>query len=371
MSEHDARRTLRRRFTAPRVVGLFVALLIVVASAGFTGSASAATSARTCKVVTVVTHPHHRTVRRRARLCETATISLTTRTIPSGGGTFTLRYAATNWTSCTLAASPAFWVGRNPTRVNCRDGYTSHVPSTVNGRSWTFRFTARNRYGELATVAIVLRQQALQQPVVQQTANWSGYVLEGTGLYAAQGTFNVPNLSPTAGATATSEWVGIDGNSNNSLIQAGVHEGYDPVSNTVLIYPWWEILPAPETPILSMTVNPGDSVTVTIARFSGTTWGIEVADKTTGQDFTTYQYYAGPETSAEWIVEAPSLLNGSIEQLGVFTPNVTFSGLGSNGNKVLVDELFMVQNGAIVASPSGVDANGFTVAYGPIPPPAP
>jgi hypothetical protein len=138
MSEHDVRRTLRRRLTVPRALGLFVALL-VVASAGFTDSASAATSTRTCKIVTVVTHVRHRTVRRRERVRESASISLSTTHTPFGGGTFTLRYHAGNARFCTLCASPAFWTGRNPTGVNCRNSYTRHVPGSVSGHTWTFR----------------------------------------------------------------------------------------------------------------------------------------------------------------------------------------------------------------------------------------
>jgi len=120
-----------------------------------------------------------------------------------------------------------------------------------------------------------------------------------------------------------------------------------------------------------MTVSPGDSITATVQQVDGTPWGISVVDHTTGQSFTSDQYYAGPETSAEWIVEAPSL-NGSVQQLGVYSPNVTFSSLAVGGNQVQFDRLFMVDNGgALISPPSSLDANGFTVAYGPNPPPAP
>ena len=163
----------------------------------------------------------------------------------------------------------------------------------------------------------------------------------------------------------------MDGQSNASLIQAGVDEVYDPTTNGVLVYAWWEILPNPTTPIASMTVSPGDSVTCTVTQVAGTTWGISVVDNTNGERFATKVHYAGPETSAEWIVEAPSALDGTIQQLGDYTPNVTFAGLAAAGHGVAVDQLTMVQNGQIVSSPSPLDPNGFTVAYGPNPPAAP
>jgi hypothetical protein len=217
---------------------------------------------------------------------------------------------------------------------------------------------------------VVVEQANPGVPVVpSQSPNWPGYALDGTSLNGAQGTFNVPNLSATAGTSVASKWVGVDGNTNSFLIQTGVTELYDPTTNSVLAYAWWEILPAPNTPILTMTVSPGDSITATVQQVAGTTWGISVVD--TGQSFTSDQYYAGPETSAEWIFEAPSL-NGSVQQLGVYSPSVTFSSLAVDGNQVQFDRLFMVDNiGAVVSSPLSLDANGFTGACGPNPPPAP
>lgn len=348
---------------------LLVVFLAAIGCIGFVASASAASSAKTCKTVIVATHVNHRTIRRHVRVCETAAISLSATSVPYSGGQVTIRFTSTQATTCTLGSSPAFWAGRNPTPVRCRGSYIATVPATNDARQWTFRFLVRNRYKQVVAVARVLVEQANPVPI-QFSSNWSGYVLEGTGLNGAQGTFNVPNLSPTVGRSVASEWVGVDGNSNSSLIQAGVHEGYDPVSNTVLIYAWWEILPFAETPIGSMVVSPGDSVTATVQQLSGTTWQISVVDNTTAQSFVTDRFYNGPETSAEWIVEAPTV-SGSTAQLGVYSPNVTFSGLAAVGNRVLLDQLFMVQNNGIVSSPSALDANGFTVAYGPNPPSAP
>src|ERR1700678_98156 len=61
---------------------------------------------------------------------------------------------------------------------------------------------------------------------VEASGNWSGYVL--TGKYAeVKGTFTVPSVPSPTGVAA--EWVGIDGVSNEDLIQAGVSEsgGYN------------------------------------------------------------------------------------------------------------------------------------------------
>ncbi len=324
------------------------------------------------KVVRVpvkVRRPYTTTVH--VQVCETALISIDQASVPSTGGSTTIHYTSSNASSCTLSTNPAFWSGTNPAPVACDGTYAVTIPASESGRQWTFSFTARNRLGQSATSTLTLTQQAPPVPVtIGYSDNWSGYADVGGPFTQVQGTFNVPNLYVAPTQTDTSEWVGIDGATNSSLIQAGVREEYDPTTSLVYTRAWYEILPAPETPIPSLAVSTGDVVTVRIWQVSGSIWNIIVADDTTGQSYGTELAYTGPGASAEWIVEAPTV-SGSIATLGDFTPNVTFDQLGVNGTPVGVDQLFMVQGGAVVSSPSAVSLNGFTVAYGPVPPPAP
>jgi hypothetical protein len=130
------------------------------------------------------------------------------------------------------------------------------------------------------------------------------------------------------------------------------------------------VLPDAEQQITSMTVNAGDNVTVTVRKLTGSVWQIALVDNTNGQAYSIDRTYSGPATSAEWIVEAPSIGN-SIATLGVFTP-VTFSGLVVDGVQMSLDRLFMVDGGNnLISSPSALDQAGFAVAYGQIPPPPP
>jgi hypothetical protein len=201
--------------------------------------------------------------------------------------------------------------------------------------------------------------------------NWSGYRLGGGPFNAVAGTFNVPMLTPAATETDLGVWVGIDGADNDSLIQAGIAEQYDPTTNTVDGHAWWEILPQPETPI-DLPIHPGDQVTVTIGQVSGTLWQISVTDNTTGQNVTTQQTYTGQGDSAEWIVEAPSFLPAGVTDpsqavtstLGTYSPDITFTNLLVNGGQTSLSAVAMVQGGTIVSVPSPLTANGFTVAYG-------
>ena len=201
--------------------------------------------------------------------------------------------------------------------------------------------------------------------------NWSGYVLANGPYTGVQATFDIPQIYANSTNTDTAEWVGIDGWGNTSLIQAGIDEPYDASTNTYQVVAWWTLstynfIGQP----ISMVVSPGDSVTVVIGQISGTNWGITVTDNTTGQSFTTDQAYAGPLASAEWIVEAPTL-NGAVETLGAYTPDVTFTGLGITGPAAVLYDVSMVQGGVQVSTPSTLDSTGFNVAYGDLAPPPP
>ncbi len=211
------------------------------------------------------------------------------------------------------------------------------------------------------------------------SSNWSGYVV-GAGPYTAvTGTFTVPQLLPTQTETSIGEWVGIDGVGTDApLIQAGVGQTYDPITNLATTSAWWEILPAPTTLIPSMTVSPGDSVTVTIGQLAGTLWAIGLTDNTTGQTYTTDQTYSGPQATAEWIVEAPTNATTQVQDtLAAFSPLVTFSDLRMTGPETTLEADTMVQSGMTVAVPSALTTSGFTVTYvgptatPPTPPPSP
>jgi len=167
-----------------------------------------------------------------------------------------------------------------------------------------------------------------------------------------------------------STWAGIDGESDGDLIRAGVQEMYDPATGFVYLLPWWEILPAAETPISGMSVLPGDSMTVTISQLSGTDWAIELTNNSTGASFVTDQTYTGPGSSVEWIAEAPTV-DGSISTLADCTPDNTFTDVGVTGPQNVLVEKFMVQRGVEVSTPSALNASGFSVAYGDVAPSPP
>jgi hypothetical protein len=281
-------------------------------------------------------------------------------------------YSAT--LTATGGTAPYTWTlvaGSLPTGMSLSSAGVISGYTTSGGVTATFQVQAADSSSPAAQTALGILSITVA-PITGYSgvsSNWSGYAM-GSGPYTyVSGTFTVPNLYATPGATYMSTWAGIDGAFNSDLIQAGVDEYYDPSTGYMYLAPWWEILPAPET-LISMTVLPGDSVTVTIGQISGSEWAIQLTDNTSGQSFLTDQTYTGPGSSVEWIVEAPEV-NGSVTTLADYTPAVTFTGIRLNGAETELIDIAMVQSGVQVSTPSAFGTGGFAVAYGSTAPPPP
>jgi len=203
-------------------------------------------------------------------------------------------------------------------------------------------------------------------------SNWSGYAKSGS-YSSATAQWVVPSVSPTNRASYSSAWVGIDGFTNSNLIQTGTESDY--YNGAAHYNAWWEILPAAETPISSISVRPGDTMSASITKGSGSSWTITIKDVTNGQSFTTVQSYSGPGTSVEWIEEAPTV-GGRVATLAHYSSPDTFDPGTANGvspGLTAADSGVMVQKRAQVSTPSNPDsdADGFNMAYGstaPAPP---
>ncbi|WP_338130641.1 G1 family glutamic endopeptidase [Cohnella ginsengisoli] len=93
-------------------------------------------------------------------------------------------------------------------------------------------------------------------------------------------------------------------------------------------------------------VRPGDRMRAVIAKLNHGKWSISLRNLTQGWRFHTVQAYKGPQTSAEWIVEAPQV-GSSISSLARLTP-VVFSCCRVNGRNPrlkLSQRGIMIQNG--------------------------
>ena len=238
--------------------------------------------------------------------------------------------------------------------------------------------------------------------VVVASSNWSGYAQSAKtkGLFTAvTDTWKVPTVSTTpSGSQYASDWVGIGGYSDRTLVQAGTDS--DNINGTAQYDAWTEILPAPSVN-LPMTISPGDSITTVVRETSPGIWLMQVTDNTTSVTKSQTVSYASSGKSVEAIHEATSICSArcTVATLAT-TTNVTFdpgsytSNLQPSYQPLLVpaiqkkkvtkkrvttqyaklDELVMVsKTDATIATPSSPDSDndGFTVADGAVPPAPP
>jgi hypothetical protein len=203
--------------------------------------------------------------------------------------------------------------------------------------------------------------------------NWSGYAVTGSGISGVSGTFVVPTAGDTPPGFAAT-WAGIGGYSTSDLIQAGVEEDSAP-SNSLLgdqYTAWYELLPASETPISGCTgssdctVNPGDHVSVTITSTGSNEWSISMSSSGTDNwTWSTTVPYTSSESSAEWILEAPTLVAAQtlIAPVGTvsFGPTSTWNDASGSGQTIAAGKptQIVLSPGAVdEATPSALASNG-------------
>jgi hypothetical protein len=201
----------------------------------------------------------------------------------------------------------------------------------------------------------------------QTSTNWSGYGGVAGTVSGAEGDWTVPAVAPTTGnARFSASWVGVDGFSDQYLIQTGTEQDTGSgVPDTY--YPWYEIITptfaAPETQINSI-VEPGDAMYASVEKVSPGHWQIYLSDATRNWYFQQTFSYAGPGSSAEWIEEAPTVNStqsvpadwGTVD----FTHTALYNGTGwastdmTSGNAIdLIDA-----NSDPVGVPGPISASG-------------
>jgi hypothetical protein len=202
--------------------------------------------------------------------------------------------------------------------------------------------------------------------------NWSGYAVtpQSAKITAVSSTFKVPAVGLPPGFAAT--WAGIGGYNTHDLIQAGTAE-QSPPSNPLSgpqYYAWYELLPNSEAPLSgcrgdrSCAVKPGDHIAVHISQASTNRWKISMTNA--GHwSWSKSVKYKSTRSSAEWILEAPTLIAAQTLLAGVgnvhFGPTSTYTASGhkytiAQGNPT---KIVLSPGGAFrEATPSALAQNG-------------
>jgi len=243
------------------------------------------------------------------------------------------------------------------------------------------------------------------------SGNWGGVADTVSGATDASGTFDVALLDSSQNSTCLSEtpdephfdqasensncvmseWVGVDGFSNDYLLQAGVSTQLVNVNNTLYqnTYAWYEELDpnsieetAQPIPTSTFPVAPGNSISINIDKVSPGQWSINLTNNTSqqtyvapAQDSEGYQPFlassVSPE-SVEWISETPMIdMNGNsdfaalptIAEYGQVTQMGATYATVTNTYAITLDN---PNQGGIIIQPNGYDTlsmNGFGFDY--------
>ena len=226
------------------------------------------------------------------------------------------------------------------------------------------------------------------------STNWSGYAVLGSSVASASGSWKVPTVTGSNGQYAAF-WVGIDGYNSATVEQTGVLAQVtgNRRTSTTTYYAWYEFYPLESIIEITTatstktetstpaTVKPGDTISATVAYVSGTTFTLTINDITEGWTFTTTGSQSGAQdSSAEWIVEAPSsnfgvlpLANFGTSYFGTGYTSVsstcyaTIGGVsGAIGSFASVEQINMVTNrGTLKDSTSALTSGGtsFSVTW--------
>ena len=183
-----------------------------------------------------------------------------------------------------------------------------------------------------------------------------------------------PRYSRPVPLAASSQWIGIDGATNSSLIQTGTSSITQ--NGGTQYFAWYEILPAVSMEI--GVVSPGDDMQATIIQDSPGLWTITILDNTSQNIFSNQFAYSGPASSADWIVEDPTVRRAGHHQSPTSHPwptlgpprSATSESARPNVNSTGVTPIDMIDASSnIIAYPSTLTASGFTVTYGSPPNP--
>jgi hypothetical protein len=199
--------------------------------------------------------------------------------------------------------------------------------------------------------------------------NWSGYAATGGTYTGISGTWTVPQVSASNGASGVgATWVGIGGVATKDLIQAGTEDSGSGRQNEYQA--WIEMLPAASKQV-PLAVAQGDSISVSIAEQGAASqrWQFVMTNNRSGKIYQTSVNYTSTRSSVEWIEEAPTGRNGilPIDNLGA----VSFSGATAitNGDTASLDAvgarpislLNARKQPLAVPSPIGSDGQSFDV----------
>jgi len=148
--------------------------------------------------------------------------------------------------------------------------------------------------------------------------NWAGYVATGSSGQVTKvfGTWHQPaaKCNRTSPTSMVAIWVGLDGYNSSTVEQIGTLAQCS--EHVASYYAWWDVYPSESLQRIStITVHSGDIFTASVVSYpnSSHNFTLKIEDTSTQVSFsTTASQPNATESSAEWIVEAPSGDNSTV-----------------------------------------------------------
>jgi len=207
------------------------------------------------------------------------------------------------------------------------------------------------------------------------STDWAGYMvtaeLEKPQVIGVNASWTVPRVGVFSSDAYSSAWIGIGGQSEKTLIQAGTE--HDSINGQEYYSVWYEMLPNDAVRIDSMSISPGDLITASITLVNPNTnqWAIRIHDVTSGQGFYRTFTYNSSRLSAEWIVERPHVNSGValLANFGTITFTNSYAKVGDNVGKIAsfpYSQIIMtsgLSKELASVSPLGEDGASFNVTY--------
>ena len=194
------------------------------------------------------------------------------------------------------------------------------------------------------------------------SSNWSGYAVTGNRFTSVSASWTEPTAK-CSGTAYSSFWVGLDGDSSNTVEQTGTDA--DCSGSTPQYYAWYEMYP--KYPVnLRGTVRPGDQLTASVTTNGSGSFTLTITDSTQGwTNTTTARLKSAKLASAEVIAEAPSSNSGVLPLANFGT--VGFSGAAANGISMdklpNLDPITMASGSTIKAQPGPISNGAFSVTW--------
>jgi hypothetical protein len=195
------------------------------------------------------------------------------------------------------------------------------------------------------------------------STNWSGYAVAG-GRYTTVSASWVQPTVTCSGTAYSSFWIGIDGDTSNTVEQTGTDA--DCSGTTPVYYAWYEMYP--RYPVnYSDVVAPGDHFTSTVTTNGSGNFTLTLTNTTRGwKESVAKRLKSAQLASAEVIAEAPSGSRGVLPLANFGTAG--FSAAKVNGSTLTsstpgIDAITMKSGSTIKAQPSSISNGAFSVAW--------